>query len=157
MLVARPHDPCNTAGENLLSAEDTTDTSAATGGGQIIGAPPAPFDPLVCVGDVVLASTLITNDTPGPVVAQIRSAPFKGARLLGRFQNNLNNSHLLVQFNAMVLPDGTEVPVSAYAVDARRKSLAVRTHLDRRLFARYVTLRRLSRALARRYPIPERL
>ena len=96
-------------------------------------------EPLIRAGDVVLASTIITNDsdTPGPVVVEIRRGPLQGARLIGGFQANQNNTHLIVQFNSAVLPDGTPVPVSAYAVDARQKSLAVRSDLDRRLFARY--------------------
>jgi intracellular multiplication protein IcmE len=90
-------------------------------------------------GDVVLASTIITNDsdTPGPVVVEVRRGPLKGARLVGGFQPNQNNTHLIVQFNSAVLQDGTQIPVTAYAVDARQKSLAVRTDLDRRLFQRY--------------------
>ncbi|GAW37331.1 hypothetical protein RA2_04408 [Roseovarius sp. A-2] len=42
-----------------------------------------------------------------------------------------------MRFSTAVLADGTQIPVSAYAVDARQKSLAVRSDLDRRLFARY--------------------
>lgn len=100
---------------------------------------PTLSQPLIRLGDVVLASTIITNDsdTPGPVVAQIRKGPLKGARLLGGFEKNQNNTHLIVQFNSAVLADGTQIPITAYAVDARQKSLAVRTDLDRRLFARY--------------------
>ena len=71
------------------------------------------------------------------MVAQIRKGPLKGTRLLGGFEANQANTHLIVQFSTAVLPDGTEIPVSAYAVDARQRSLAVRTDLDRRLFARY--------------------
>lgn len=125
--------------EDLMPAEDTADAVGTESGGAATSAPPNAFDPLVRAGDVVLASTLISNDsdTPGPVVVQISSGPLEGARLLGGFQNNLDSTHLIVQFNAMVLPDGTEVSISAYAVDARQKSLAVRTDLDRRLFARY--------------------
>jgi intracellular multiplication protein IcmE len=111
------------------------DTAPGSGSGAITPT----NDVLVRAGDVVLASTIITNDsdTPGPVVAEIRRGPLQGARLVGGFQANQNNTHLIVQFNSAVLPDGTQVPVSAYAVDARQKSLAVRTDLDRRLFARY--------------------
>jgi intracellular multiplication protein IcmE len=126
-------------GGRLIPSDDVSEATGSAGQGQFAGAPPALTDPLIRAGDVVLASTLITNDsdTPGPVIAQIRSGPLKGARLLGGFENNLDNTHLLVQFNAMLLQDGAEILVSAYAVDARQKSLAVRTDLDRRLFARY--------------------
>jgi intracellular multiplication protein IcmE len=125
--------------QDLMPAEDTGDAAGAASGVAAVSVPPTPFDPLVRAGDVVLASTLITNDsdTPGPVVVQIRSGPLKGARVLGAFESNGDRTHLNMQFNAMVLPDGTEIPVSAYAVDAGQKSLAVRTDLDRRLFARY--------------------
>lgn len=121
-----PKDERITAG----AGNETTSGSAAS---------PALSEPLARAGDVVLASTIITNDsdTPGPVVAQIRKGPLKGTRLLGGFEANQANTHLIVQFSTAVLPDGTEIPVSAYAVDARQRSLAVRTELDRRLFARY--------------------
>lgn len=99
----------------------------------------SPPDLLAKAGDVVLASTIITNDsdTPGPVVVEVRRGPLTGARLIGNFQANTNNTHLIVQFSQAVLPDGTTVPVAAYAVDARQRSLAVRTDLDRRIFQRY--------------------
>lgn len=122
-----------------MPADSTMDAAGTANRGALTSALPTPFDPLVRAGDVVLASTLITNDsdTPGPVVVQIRSGPLRGARLLGGFERNRDNTHLVVQFSSMVLNNGSEVPVSAYAVDARQKSLAVRTNLDRRLFARF--------------------
>lgn len=122
----------------VLKEEPAIDGTAANGSAAQRGSP-ALSQPLIRAGDVVLASTIITNDsdTPGPVVAEIRRGPLKGARLIGGFEANQNNTHLVVQFNSALLPDGTQVPVSAYAVDARQKSLAVRTDLDRRLFARY--------------------
>lgn len=125
--------------EDLLPKEEPVPTASATARGTAGGASPSLSAPLIRAGDVVLASTIITNDsdTPGPVVAEIRRGPLKGARLLGGFEAKKNNTHLIVQFNSAVLPDGTQVPISAYAVDARQKSLAVRTDLDRRLFARY--------------------
>ncbi|PVA09057.1 hypothetical protein DC366_15990 [Pelagivirga sediminicola] len=124
--------------EDLVPSEDTTSSRTSDGRTRQSGAP-ALSEPLIRAGDVVLASTIITNDsdTPGPVVAQIRKGPLRGARLLGGFEANQNDTHLIVRFNAAVLEDGTQIPISAYAVDARQKSLAVRTDLDRRLFARY--------------------
>lgn len=126
--------------EDLLPKDEPAIAGTAASGAGSQGRSPALSEPLIRAGDVVLASTIITNDsdTPGPVVAEIRRGPLKGARLLGGFEANQNNTHLVVQFNSAVLPDGTQVPISAYAVDARQKSLAVRTDLDRRLFARYV-------------------
>ena len=125
--------------EVLLPKEETVPEATALNGSVRMANAPALSEPLIRAGDVVLASTIITNDsdTPGPVVAQIRKGPLKGARLLGGFEANQNNTHLIVQFNSAVLEDGTQIPIAAYAVDARQKSLAVRTDLDRRLFARY--------------------
>jgi intracellular multiplication protein IcmE len=125
--------------DDLMPKEEpTVAAQAMTATGRETGTP-ALTTPLIRAGDVVLASTIISNDsdTPGPVVAQIRSGPLEGARQLGGFEANQSNTHLIVQFNTAVLADGTEIPISAYAVDARQKSLAVRTDLDRRLLARY--------------------
>lgn len=95
--------------------------------------------PAIRAGDVVLASTIITNDsdTPGPVVVELQSGSLKGTRLIGGFEPNQANTHMLIEFKTAVLPDGSQVPVSAYAVDPRQKSLAVRSDIDRRLFQRY--------------------
>lgn len=125
--------------EDLLSKEQTVPEATALNGSARAANAPALSGPLIRAGDVVLASTIITSDsdTPGPVVVQIRRGPLKGARLIGGFQANQNNTHLIVQFNTAVLEDGTQILIAAYAVDARQKSLAVRTDLDRRLFARY--------------------
>jgi intracellular multiplication protein IcmE len=125
--------------ENLLPNEEAVAEATALNGSAGPAISPTLSEPLLRAGDVVLASTIITNDsdTPGPVVAQIRKGPLEGARLLGGFEANQNSTHLIVQFNSAVLEDGTQIPIVAYAVDARQKSLAVRTDLDRRLFARY--------------------
>jgi intracellular multiplication protein IcmE len=125
--------------EDLVPEEDVDVAGQASEGTIRQSSTPALSEPLIRAGDVVLATTIITNDsdTPGPVVAQIRKGPLTGARLLGGFAPNQNNTHLMVQFDSAVLEDGTEIPITAYAVDASQKSLAVRTHRDRRLFARY--------------------
>lgn len=125
--------------EDLVPGEDAASPVRTSDGVLRRSGSPALSKPLIRAGEVVLASTLISNDsdTPGPVVAEIRKGPLKGARLLGGFEANQGNTHLIVRFNTAVPADGTEIPISAYAVDARQKSLAVRSDLDRRLFARY--------------------
>ncbi|GFE66972.1 DotG/IcmE/VirB10 family protein [Litoreibacter roseus] len=121
--------PTSTSTTDDLATQIGQDARARESAGEIVAR----------AGDVVLASTIITNDsdTPGPVVAEIRRGPLTGTRLVGGFQPNQNNTYLVVQFGTAVLPDGTEIPVSAYAVDARQKSLAVRSDMDRRLIQRY--------------------
>lgn len=125
--------------ENLVPVEDVHVADQSDEGTIRKSNTPALSEPLIRAGDVVLATTDITNDsdTPGPVVAQIRKGPLTGARLIGGFAPNQSNTHLMVQFDSAMLEDGTEIPITAYAVDARQKSLAVRTDLDWRLFARY--------------------
>mgnify|MGYP005987618223 CR=1 FL=1 len=125
--------------EDLVPNEEAATSLQASDAMERASGLPALSEPLIRVGDVVLASTILTNDsdTPGPVVAEIRKGPLRGARLLGGFEANQGNTHLIVRFATAVLADGTRIPISAYAVDARQKSLAVRSDLDRRLFARY--------------------
>jgi intracellular multiplication protein IcmE len=124
--------------QDLLPNNDPAVQGAAgasnLGSGSRLSATPA-----VRAGDVVLASTIITNDsdTPGPVVVEIRRGDLRGTRLVGGFQPNQANTHMIVQFDSAILPDGEQLPVSAYAVDARQKSLAVRSDYDRRIFERY--------------------
>lgn len=116
-------------------AADSGDGTASQSTNSFQGGTP----PTIRAGDVVLASTIITNDsdTPGPVVVELRSGPLKGTRLIGGFEPNQANTHMLIEFKTAVLPDGSQVPVSAYAVDPRQKSLSVRSDIDRRLFQRY--------------------
>ena len=73
--------------EDLVPVEDV-DVAGQTSEGTIRqSSTPARSEPLIRAGDVVLATTIITNDsdTPGPVVAQIRKGPLTGARLIGGF------------------------------------------------------------------------
>ncbi|QWK81254.1 TrbI/VirB10 family protein [Ochrobactrum sp. BTU1] len=81
------------------------------------------------------------SDTPGPVVVEImKKGPLYKARMIGEFKQNDTTNALIVQFNRMVFPDGSETQVSAYAVDAAKGSIAVQSEVDRRYFARYAPL-----------------
>lgn len=81
------------------------------------------------------------SDTPGPVIAEImKRGPLYKTRLIGAFQSNETNSGLIVEFNRMVFPDGTEQGIAAYAVDANKGSISVKSEVDKRLFSRYAPL-----------------
>ena len=125
--------------EDLDPGEEAAPSVRTSDGAPRRSGPPVLSEPLVRAGEVVLASTIITNDsdTPGPVLAEIRKGPLRGARMRGGFESNQSNTHLIDRFATAVLADGAQIPISAYAVDARQKSLAVRSDLDRRLFERY--------------------
>lgn len=81
------------------------------------------------------------SDTPGPVVVEImKKGPLYKARMIGAFQKNNTTNALIVQFDRIVFADGREAPASAYAVDATKGSIAVKSEVDRRLFSRYAPL-----------------
>ncbi len=60
--------------------------------------------------------------------------------MIGAFQKNNTTNALIVQFDRIVFADGREAPASAYAVDATKGSIAVKSEVDRRLFSRYAPL-----------------
>lgn len=95
---------------------------------------------IINAGQTVFARTVNASDsdTPGPVVAEIfQRGPLYRTRLLGSFQQNRNTNALIVEFNRLVMQDGTEVPISAYAIDGTKGSIAVTSGVDRRWLERY--------------------
>ncbi|WP_147438924.1 hypothetical protein [Roseovarius spongiae] len=105
--------------KDLVAGEDPAPSWRTSNGTGPWSGPPALAEPLIRADVVVLASIIITSDTPGPVVAEIRKGPL----------------HRPLQHGGA--GERHEIPVSADAVDSRQKSLAVRSDLNRRLFARY--------------------
>lgn len=109
--------------------------------GQRYGAGGAAFsgDYYATAGSITYA--VIVNgadtDTPGPVVAKIMRGPLKGARLIGSFKENDETTAMVVQFDRVVLQDGTNLDAKAYAIDALKGTLAVKSEYDARLLQRY--------------------
>lgn len=61
------------------------------------------------------------SDTPSLVVAEIfQKGPLYRTHFLGSFQQNRNTNALIVEFNRLVMQDGTEVQISAYAIDGTK-------------------------------------
>ena len=83
--------------EDMVPKEEADPEATALNGNAGQANPPALSEPLIRAGDVVLASTIVANDsdTPDPVVAQIWKGPLIGARLLGGFEVNQSNTHLI--------------------------------------------------------------
>lgn len=103
------------------------------------GAPAFTGDYYATAGSITYAVVVngSDTDTPGPVVAKIMRGPLKGARLLGSFQENQETTAMVVQFDRVVLQDGTNLDASAYAIDAAKGTLAVKSEYDARLLQRY--------------------
>ena len=94
---------------------------------------------LANAGDITYAVVLngSDTDTPGPVVAKLVKGPLKGARLLGSFAPNRETTAMVVQFDRVILPDGTNIDTSAYALDSKDATLAVRSSYSGRYLQRY--------------------
>ena len=94
---------------------------------------------LANAGDITYAVVLngSDTDTPGPVVAKLVRGPLKGARLIGAFAPNRETTAMIVQFDRVVLPDGTNLDTAAYALDSKDATLAVRSSYDGRYLQRY--------------------
>lgn len=109
--------------------------------GQRYGSGTQPFngDYYATAGSITYAVVVngSDTDTPGPVVAKIMRGPLKGSRLIGSFKENDETTAMVVQFDRVVLPDGTNLDAAAYAIDAAKGTLAVKSEYDARLLQRY--------------------
>lgn len=78
----------------------------------------------------------LTNDSAEPMaVAMVRQnwngLDIEGAKLLGRFSvNPAKQDRLLIDFQTLVLANGTEVPISAYAEDSSDGQIGLKAKVD---------------------------
>jgi intracellular multiplication protein IcmE len=98
--------------------------------------------PIIPAGTILYGETLTSSssDLPGPVLVQVTNGPFKGGRLVGRFQIVDAVDRMVVEFTSMTLPDGTSVAVSAFAVDGVSAETAVASDVNRRYIRRYAPI-----------------
>ena len=96
-------------------------------------------DYFAAAGDINMAVVLngSDTDTPGPIVAKLLRGPLKGARLIGTFAPNRETTAMIVTFSRVILPDGTNIDASAYAIDAATASLPVKSDYSGRYLQRY--------------------
>jgi intracellular multiplication protein IcmE len=99
-------------------------------------------DPIIPSGTILYGETLTSSssDLPGPVLVQVTTGPFKGGRLVGSFTTVDSVDRMVVEFSSMTLPDGTSVPVSAFAVDGVSAETAVASDVNRRYISRYAPI-----------------
>lgn len=105
--------------------------------------PPAPTaEAILLPGDILYAETLtsVDSDSNTPVIAQVTTGEFKGARLVGSFQTDRNSNRLVVSFETMTVPDGKTYDVAGFAVDGKTAESAVRSSVDHRLMKRYAPI-----------------
>lgn len=114
-------------------------SSADTGDGDGSGAPTEAAELLLRPGDVLYAETLtnVSSDMDSPVLAEIVSGEYKGARLTGSFAADKASSRMVVSFSNMTLEDGRVLSVNAFAVDGATAETAVASDVERRYVARY--------------------
>ena len=81
--------------------------------------------------------TALDSDQPGtPVMAQVVSGPFRGAKLMGSFTRE--NDRLVIQFNRMSMPQWSNtIGISAYAIDAKTANNALATSVNHHYLLRY--------------------
>jgi intracellular multiplication protein IcmE len=84
--------------------------------------------------------TSINSDEPGPVLAQIVTGPFEGARALGQFTKpNGYSEKTVLQFTTLSMPgtDGKTLAINAFAVDPESARTALATDVDHHYLSRY--------------------
>jgi type IV secretory pathway VirB10-like protein len=88
-------------------------------------------------GDVLyaLVTTGVNSDVPAPVTATVLSGAFRRSKLIGAFQRF--EERLVVVFSRLVRPDGSEVPIEAYAVDPQTTEASVASNVDTHFFSRW--------------------
>jgi len=81
------------------------------------------------------------SDTAGPVIAEIaKQGPLYRARLIGSVKENATRNALVIEFDQLIFADGTQTAISAYAVDASRAALGVKSAIDHRYLLRYAPM-----------------
>lgn len=113
--------------ENKLRAEQMA-ANQGLGGSNVI---------LLPAGTIEYAQLLTeaNTDVPGAILAEIVTGPFKGARLIGSFEETYR--YLTLNFDTIVL-DGVDYSISAIAIDPNTTLPGMITDIDRRYFKRVV-------------------
>ena len=93
-------------------------------------------------GDILYGEMLLTvdSDSQSPVLVEIVTGDYKGARLVGEFTSDRRAEALVVTFNSITFPDGDTSNIAAFAVDARSAQTAVASDVERRYVRRYAPI-----------------
>lgn len=90
-------------------------------------------------GDILYAETItsVNSDSKTPVLAEVTTGKFKGARLVGSFSADKASGKLVVAFKSMTMEDGTVYGINALAVDGKSAQTAVASDVNHRYIKRY--------------------
>lgn len=91
----------------------------------------------IAVGDVLYAVNAyeVNSDIGSRAVARVVAGPLRDATFLGQFK--LEGEFLVLEYNALALPDGTVLDIEAVAVDPSTRRMATRSDIDRHTLARW--------------------
>lgn len=92
----------------------------------------------IAAGDVVYGEVIATvnSDMPMPVIVEVTTGEYKGARLRGTFDTDNISGKIVVSFSQMTNGNIT-VPVSALAVDGFTADSSLRSGIERRYLQRF--------------------
>ncbi len=108
-----------------------------------------PGPPIIKAGTILFGSlvTSVSSDEPGPVLANIVTGEFKGAKLIGSLQQTQDQSGLdrpekvQMNFSTMNLPDKARtIGINAVAIDPDTARTALASHVDHHYLLRYGSL-----------------
>jgi hypothetical protein len=77
----------------------------------------------------------VNSDIGSVAVARVLAGEFQGAKLKGKFK--LASDYLVLEYDQLILPDGTVLAVQGIAVDPVADRLFVRSAVDHHLLARW--------------------
>lgn len=132
--------PTPSSTQNLEVPEDEQVADAGAGDGTSSAAPIEDVpEILVAPGTILYGETLTTtsSDNAAPVVVEVTTGKFKGAKLIGSYELAQGSDRMVVMFSTMTLSDGETLQTSAYAVDGRTAETAVASDVDQRYLQRY--------------------
>ncbi len=82
-----------------------------------------------------IVDTAINSDVPSAVFATVVSGEYKKARLLGNFKRF--DERLVLTFSRIILADGTNIPIEAYAIDPNTSEISVASSVNTHFFSRW--------------------
>lgn len=82
--------------------------------------------------------TAVNSDIPGPILATIVSGKLQGARLVGNFQHEAQQTGVVIQFNQLSIPKRQHsLSIQAVAIDPDTARTALASSVDRHILLRY--------------------
>ena len=122
--------------------EDPALADASGSSAQASSGVDGPGEMVLRPGDLLYGETLtsVNSDNESPVMVEVTTGAFKGARLVGKFTANRQSARMQVEFDNMTAVDGEVYQINAIAVDGRTAETAVASDVERRYVARYAPI-----------------